>query len=157
MRSQMPTRSVNTYKTLIAGILIITIVFSGHLSAQETPTKKTKRQPQLCVGDYQSEQAAVEQLAGFAQSYSNLDEWKTRAGRIRDGILRGAELLPLPKKGKLNPIIHSKRVYKGYTVENAAFESSPRNFCYRKFVSSSRPQGTFCRRAVPPRPLGPAQ
>ena len=123
MALQTQNRPVSIYKTLTV-IAIIAIVSSSHLSAQEAPAKKAKRQPQLCVGDYQSEEAAIEQLAGFAQTYSNLDEWKTRARRIREGILRGAELLPLPKKGDLKPIIHSKRVYKGYTVENAAFESS---------------------------------
>jgi len=32
-------------------------------------------------------------------------------------------LYPLPKKTDLNPIIRDKRTYKGYTVENVAFES----------------------------------
>ncbi len=79
--------------------------------------------PRLCQGNYQSEKQAKEQLAKFAQSYSNLTEWKARAERIRKGILRGAELTPLPKKRPLKRIIHSRRRYDGYTVQNAAFES----------------------------------
>jgi len=81
--------------------------------------------PQLCRGHYHSEKAAKEQLAKFAQSYSNLEQWKQRARRIREGILRGAELAPLPDMCPLNPIIHSNRQYKGYTVENVALESLP--------------------------------
>jgi hypothetical protein len=84
-----------------------------------------ERKPQLCQGHYHSEEDAKKQLARFAQSYSNFAEWKERARRIRAGILRGAELLPMPKKCPLNPIIHSRRGYDGYTVENAAFESLP--------------------------------
>jgi hypothetical protein len=84
-----------------------------------------EKKPQLCQGNYQSEEEAKEQLAKFAQSYSNLEQWKARAKLIRESLLRGAELSPLPKKRALKPIIHSKRKYKGYTVENAAFESLP--------------------------------
>ncbi len=92
---------------------------------QVKPLAEWGKEPQLCQGHYHSEEAAKEQLARFARSYSNLAEWKTRAKRIREGILRGAELLPMPKKCALNPIIHSKREYDGYTVENVAFESLP--------------------------------
>jgi hypothetical protein len=82
-------------------------------------------QPQLCQGNFQTEEQARAQLAGFAKTYSNLAEWKQRAENVRQGILRGMELSPLPEKCPLNPIIHSKRKYDGYSVENAAFESLP--------------------------------
>jgi len=83
------------------------------------------KEPELCQGNYHTEEAAKEQLAKFARSYSNLRQWKARAEQIRKGILRGAELLPLPEKCPLNPIIHTQRKYDGYMVENAAFESLP--------------------------------
>jgi dienelactone hydrolase len=44
---------------------------------------------------------------------------------VRRGILKGAGLLPAPKRGALNPIIHSRREYEGYAVENFAVESLP--------------------------------
>jgi len=94
-------------------------------TVESEPQKKPVEEPQLCQGHYQSEEAAREQLARFAASYSNLAEWQKRAKCIREGILRGAELLPLPRRCPLNPIIHSKRKYDGYTVENVAFESLP--------------------------------
>jgi hypothetical protein len=82
-------------------------------------------QPQLRQGNFLTEEQAKQELESFARSYSNLEEWQARAGRIREGILRGAKLSPLPEKCPLNPIVHSKRKYNGYTVENVAFESLP--------------------------------
>ena len=79
-------------------IMVVLLSWAGWAAAEE---------PQLCVGDYQTEAQAKEQLARFAKTYSNRAEWQQRAQRIREGILRGAELSPLPKKGPLNPIVHS--------------------------------------------------
>ncbi|MDZ7377367.1 MAG: acetylxylan esterase, partial [candidate division KSB1 bacterium] len=81
---------------------------------------------QLRQGNFLTEQQAKEELATIARSYSNVTEWQARAATIREGILRGMELWPLPEKCPLRPIIHSKRKYNGYTVENVAFESLPR-------------------------------
>ena len=78
---------------------------------------------ELRRGEYHSESAARAELERFAKSYNDLKEWEVRAAGIREGILRGAKLWPLPKKGELRPVIHSKREYEGYSVENVAFES----------------------------------
>jgi len=86
---------------------------------------KRGEEPELCVGDYLTEPAGRHLLAEFAREYSNLKEWKTRAKRVREGILKGAGLLPPPKKSPLNPIHHSRREHAGYSVENVAFESLP--------------------------------
>jgi dipeptidyl aminopeptidase/acylaminoacyl peptidase len=102
-----------------------------------------EKKPQLCQGNYQTEEEAKEQLARFAKTYSTLEQWKARAERIREGILRGAELLPLPKKCPLKPIIHSKRMYDGYTVENAAFESLPGVFVTGNLYRPSEGKGPF--------------
>jgi hypothetical protein len=99
--------------------------------------------PQLCQGNYQTEEQAKEQLARFAASYSTLSEWQQRAQRIREGILRGAELWPLPKKCPLNPIIHSKRVYDGYSVENVAIESLPGVFATGSLYAPTKGSGPF--------------
>ena len=125
MRFQMQALLVGISRTFIIGILTFVIGCSGYISAQRPAGKKAKSEPQLCRGDYHSPDAARDQLDRFAGSYTNLDEWKARAKRIREGILRGAQLLPAPKKCPLNPVIHSKRRYKDYTVENVAFESLP--------------------------------
>src|SRR3974390_1673615 len=102
-------------KYLVVSVIVVSL--SWPVQAQNEADDK----PQLCVGDYQTEAQAKEQLARFAQTYSNQAEWQQRAQRIRDGILRGAELVPLPKKCPLNPVVHSKREHDGYSVENVAF------------------------------------
>jgi hypothetical protein len=81
--------------------------------------------PELCQGNYLSEPAARHQLAEFARGYSTVAEWRARAQRVREGILRGAGLLPPPNNCALNPIVHSRRDHDGYSVENVAFESLP--------------------------------
>ncbi len=93
------------------------------IAAETAPASEEK--PQLCQGEYQTEEQAVEQLKRFAATYKTLDEWKIRAATIREGILRGAELWPLPERTALNPIVRPKRVHNGYSVENVAFESFP--------------------------------
>ena len=84
----------------------------------------------LCRGHWHSEADAVKQLARMAATYSNLGEWKARAASVRQQILTGSKLSPLPKRTPLNPIIKNKRTYKGYTVESAVFEARPGYFVY---------------------------
>ena len=98
---------------LIHVILLFSLI--GVSAAKSQPSK----------GSDQIEESGEAQLARFAGTYGNLDQWKARAAGIREGMLRGAELLPAPGKCKLNPIIRNKRAHDGYTVENVAFESLP--------------------------------
>jgi uncharacterized protein len=81
--------------------------------------------PVLCQGAWQTEEAAREQLARFAKTYSTAEQWRERATKIRDQILRETGLDPLPPRSPLNTIIKDRRVYDGYTVESVAFESLP--------------------------------
>ena len=117
----------------------VLILVLSPIPAQDAEEKK----PQLCQGNYQTEEEAKEQLARFAKSYSNLDQWKVRAEQVREGILRGVELWPMPAKCDLNPIIHSKREHDGYTVENAAFESLPGVFVTGNLYRPRNNQGHF--------------
>jgi len=82
----------------------------------------------LCQGNYQTEAQAKAQLERFASMYANAEGWNVRAENIRLCILKGAELLPLPKRTPLQPIlppIEERRRRDGYSVENVAFESIP--------------------------------
>jgi hypothetical protein len=97
----------------------------------------------LCQGHYQSEQDAKKQLEEFAKTYSNLHQWKARAQRICEGILRGAELQPLPKKCPLNPVSVNIRSYNGYTVQNVAFESLPGVFVTGSLYHPKGGKGPF--------------
>ncbi len=80
-------------------------------------TAQKAGKPTLCVGKYHSEADAVKQLARLSKTHSNLAQWKVRAAAVRQQILIGAKLNPLPKRTPLNPIIKDKRSYNGYTVE----------------------------------------
>jgi dienelactone hydrolase len=135
-------RTFSIYKPLIAAISVFAIGSAGCLRHQDAPPK-TKEEPQLCRGNYHSEEAAKEQLAKFTRSYRNLKQWKTRARRVREGILRGAGLMPAPKKCPLNAIVHSKRGYRGYTVENVAFESLPGFFVTGNLYRPTDIKGPF--------------
>jgi hypothetical protein len=128
--------------SFIKALFISALILSAEVSTAFAKHSEDK-EPQLCQGHYQSEEAAKQQLAEFAGSYSNLAQWQERAKRIREGILRGAELLPMPKKCALNPIIHSKRRYNGYTVENAAFESLPGVFVTGSLYRPAEGTGPF--------------
>ena len=101
------------------------------------------RNPWLCVGNYQTEEQAKEQLLRIGQTYSNKDEWQQRAVRIREGILRGGELLPLPGKTPLNPIVRDRREHDGYSVENVAFESLPGVFVTGNLYRPTEGEGPF--------------
>lgn len=79
----------------------------------------------LCQSDYYTEVEAKDVIANLKTQYATAEDWKKRANVIREGILKGAGLEEFPKKCPLNTIIHSKRVYDGYQVENVAFESLP--------------------------------
>jgi dienelactone hydrolase len=72
-----------------------------------------------------TEAQGKQELADFAKTYSNKTEWEKRAANTRKYMLIGAELYPMPPKTPLKPVIHSKRTYDGYTMENVAFESMP--------------------------------
>lgn len=79
----------------------------------------------LCQGKYFTEAEGKASLEKFAATYHDRKSWEKRAERIRQGILLGAGLRKLTQNTPLNPIVHSKKTYDGYTVENVAFESLP--------------------------------
>ncbi len=106
--------------------LILSAMLFGNLNSFGHPCYSEREDStMLCVGYYQTEKEAEQQLQRFADSYQNLDEWKQRAAVIRDGILKGADLLPFPEKKHQNTIYRNERSFKGYSVVNVAFESMP--------------------------------
>lgn len=119
-------------------VLCLFLTPSAVLSAEDKIPE-----PTLCVGNYQTEAEAVRQLERFASAYSNLEEWKQRAARIRQQILTGAKLDPLPERTALNAVIHKKRVYPNYTVESAAFEARPGFLVYGNLYRPTNRTGRF--------------
>ena len=102
------------------GMMLI-FSFSVLLFSQKTAPDQSL----LCQGHYQTEEEAQAQLKRFQQIWQNPDGWKKRVARIRETILQGAELNPLPEKHPLNIVRRNTRHYQGYSVENVAFESLP--------------------------------
>ena len=97
--------------------------------------------PLLCQGHYHSEADAVRQIKRLLSTHNTLSEWKTRQQQVRQQILRGANLNPFPPRTPLNPIIHSKRSYDGYTVESASFEARPGFFVYGNLYRPEKTEG----------------
>jgi hypothetical protein len=124
-------------------ILLTLFIILGGLSCQTVPQRPVGLEPELRQGDYLSEGEAKLQLDEFSRKYSTLEEWELRSNGIREGILRGAGLRESPSKCDLNPLIHSKRIYDGYTVENVAFESLPGFFSTGNLYMPSDGKGPF--------------
>ncbi len=124
------------YALLLVKTFCITLLhLSGDLQAQDVDTTL------LCRGAFFTEAEGKAALTKMATTYNDLASWEKRAGHIRQNIIKGADLADLPSNTPLKPIIHSKRFYNGYTVENVAFESLPGFFVtgnlYRPVQSQS--------------------
>lgn len=121
----------------------ITVLLGGNslLAKDEAP-------PTLCQGNYHSEAEAVEQLKRISATYSDLSGWKERAAKIRNQILTGAGLNPLPERTPLKAIVHKRREHNGYSVESAAFEARPGFYVYgslyRPLNSEGNSPGILC-------------
>jgi dienelactone hydrolase len=105
-------------------------------------------QPQLRREFYCTPEQAKKELDDFSMTFQSLREWQLRKTRIREGILRGAELWPLPENCDLKPIITSKRVYDGYSVENVAIQVRKGYYLtgnlYRPLTGTGKHAGILC-------------
>ena len=133
-------------------LFILPIAFLCAVHAEKPKPKVT-----LCVGNYQTEAQAVEQLKRMAATHGNLAQWKVRAAAVRQQILTGSQLSPWPKRTPLKPILKNKRTYKGYTVEAAAFEARPgflcTAICIGRWVSRVNGQESCVRTGTLARPV----
>jgi hypothetical protein len=98
---------------------------------------------ELCQGNYQTEAQAVEQLGRLTAHATTLDQWKVRRAKVRENILRGVDLWPLPERNELNTIIRSRRTLDGYSVENIAVESLPGIFVTGNLYRPTGAEGPF--------------
>lgn len=57
--------------------------------------------------------------------FTTLEAWNARASYLRQHILASAGLLPMPKRGPLNPSISGEIHHEDYTVSKVYFESLP--------------------------------
>ena len=78
-------------------------------------------------GFLKPEQGAAVLAAALAQ-FPDRASWDAYAQHARQRIQEGAGLAPWPKRSPLNAVIHSRRTFDGYSVENVMFESVPGYF-----------------------------
>lgn len=97
----------------------------------------------LRQGSFFSEEEGAAALEKYAATYDDLASWKPRAAQIRAGIWNGLGLSPDFERTPLKPIIHSKRTYDGYTVENVAFESLPGFFVTGNLYRPTQQQSSY--------------
>ena len=90
------------------------------LNAQYNPDK-----PNLCQGQFYTPEQAKAKLNELSSLYEDASTWEAHAARLRQGILDGAEITTLQFNREVQPVIHSKKIANGYTVENVYFESVP--------------------------------
>ncbi|MBX3238845.1 MAG: acetylxylan esterase [Chitinophagaceae bacterium] len=82
-----------------------------------------RAQKELCVGAYFTEEQGRSFLQG--QVPQNTESWKQRAAEVQKHLTEGMEITVWPAIPAGKPVIHSKKVMDGYTVENVFFESLP--------------------------------
>ncbi len=99
---------------------LTTILF---VSAITLAINSYAQKPELCQGAYFTEAEGKAFLDNHVPTTKAA--WEVRAQKIRAQIRAGMELETLPAKPNSAPIIHSKRIMDGYTIENVAFESLP--------------------------------
>ena len=90
----------------------------------------------------------LRQLENSRARYTTLEAWTARRKELREEFLTGAGLWPLPERKPLNVIVHSRREYEGYSVENVALETMPGFFCtgnlYRPLKQEKPGPGILC-------------
>ncbi|SDM10258.1 Acetyl xylan esterase (AXE1) [Catalinimonas alkaloidigena] len=97
----------------------------------------------LCQGRYYTEEEGKAALERFASTYHDLAGWKERAERIRANIRQATGLDELPHDTPLKPVVHSKKTFDGYTVENVSFESLPGFFVTGNLYRPTQKQKSY--------------
>ena len=82
-------------------------------------------EPQLRQGRFHTPEQAKAELAAHWEEYGTLGGWTKRAGEIRQGILEGAGLWPLPERTPPRPILRGFQKQPGYTIQNLAIMTAP--------------------------------
>ncbi len=90
----------------------------------------------------------LRQLERSRVQNASSNTWTARKKELREEFLKGAGLYPLPERKTLNIIVHSRREYDGYSVENVALETMPGFFCtgnlYRPLKTDKPGPGILC-------------
>lgn len=83
------------------------------------------QEPLLSSGHFFTEEEGAEFLENMRLSYQTIENWQLRREQIKQIILYGSGLEEFPERNELNPVFGEPRIFNGYKVQNAAFESLP--------------------------------
>lgn len=106
------------------------------------------QKPVLKQGKFYTEEQGAAELKKMETMYSDIKQWEARKQMLKENILKGMNLSPLPKRTPLNAVISQKRIHDGYTVENVYFESIPGYYLcgnlYRPLDDTKKHPGILC-------------
>ena len=117
--SNMPCRMFN--KSLILATVFCIIIVNSSVAQKPDFVNTT----QLCMNHYFTEEQGQKFIENQLLSYKNKTGWEKRAALVREKILQGSRLNGVKINMPLNAVVHSKKVFEGYSVENVFFESVP--------------------------------
>jgi len=83
------------------------------------------QKPALHQGYFYTPEQGAAELKKLEAMYTNREHWEARRNMLREKILKGMNLSPLPTRTPLNAVSGKKRIHDGYTVQNVYFESIP--------------------------------
>jgi hypothetical protein len=106
------------------------------------------QKPTLRQGAFYTEEQGAAELKKMESMYSTREQWEPRKQMLKEQILKGMNLSPLPTRTPLNAIIGTKRIHDGYSVENVSIETIPGFYLcgnlYRPLDSSAKHPGILC-------------
>lgn len=106
------------------------------------------QKPALRQGAFYTEEQGAAELKKLESMYSSREQWEPRKQMLKENILKGMNLSPLPTRTPLNPIISEKRIHDGYSVQNVAIETIPGFFLcgnlYRPLDETKKYPGILC-------------
>ena len=122
----------------ICSLLLLTLfTCTGPNASDDKPA------PRLRQGSFQSEEEGRKQLERYAATFDSAKQWQERAANIRQQILRGAGLDPMPARPPIEAIIHDRRIYDGYSVESIAIETVPGFYLTGSIYRPTEGEGPF--------------
>jgi dienelactone hydrolase len=81
--------------------------------------------PALCPGAFLKPEQGKAVLDAALAQFPDRASWQAYAEHVRTRMQEGIGLKPWPQRTPLNPIVRSRRVFDGYSVENVALETVP--------------------------------
>jgi len=119
---------------------LLTCLFLNSLYAQVKDSLITTSK-NLCQGDYFTEKEG----AAFLNDHVPVsrEAWMVRSVEILSHLREGMQLEKMPAVTRSMPIIHSKKVMDGYSVENVFFESIPGFYVTGNLYRPLKKTGTY--------------